>query len=76
MKAKLTQQHLLTHLHKLDRFDKVVIWSGEHRAWWNPGGNGYTDDIKEAGQFSAKDAWRRVAHCSPEKRIVLLGRKG
>lgn len=72
MKAKsLTQQHLLRHPQKLERFDKVIIWSNEHRAWWRPNGRGYTTVKSEAGIYNIGDAWNRVSGCGPEKRIVL-----
>jgi hypothetical protein len=67
----LTQQHLKKHPEKLARFDQVVIWSGEHQAWWREGGSGYTDKIEEAGIWAAQIAWKRILHCGPEKRIAL-----
>lgn len=36
---------------------KFLIWSFEHRGWWKPNGNGYTEDIKEAGVYSYADAF-------------------
>ncbi len=71
-KAKgLTQQHLCKHPEKLKRFNKVRIWSNEWRMWWRPKGNGYTDDVDQAGIYPADDAWQRVSGCGPEKKIVL-----
>lgn len=69
---QLTQQYLKRHPEKLARFDKVRIWSKQWMAWWRPNGSGYTDDKAQAGIFDAEDAWRRVRHCGPEKRIVLI----
>ncbi len=68
---QLTQQHLLRNPEKLDKFNKVLIWSKEWKAWWRGGGSGYTDDVKLAGIWDASEAWKRVRHCGPEKGIVL-----
>jgi hypothetical protein len=73
MKRALTQQHLKRHPEKLDRFDKVRIWSGEHHYWWRPEGRGYTGKLGEAGVYSVEDAWDYVKHCGTEKRIKLVG---
>ena len=32
------------------------IYSHEHRAWWRPARNGYTDSILEAGMYSLEEA--------------------
>lgn len=48
---------------------QVRIWSGEHEAYWRPGGAGYTADGLEAGIFAFEDAWDRSSHCDPSKRI-------
>ena len=71
MNYQLTQQHLLKNPHKLKKFNKVLIWSKQWQAWWRKGGSGYTDNIKLAGIWSIVEAWKRVRHCGPEKRIVL-----
>ena len=49
----------------------VVIWSGEHRAWWRPDGHGYTGDIRYAGLYTLQDARDRTMHCGPEKEICI-----
>jgi hypothetical protein len=49
----------------------VLIWSDEHRAWWKPTANGYTDDRDEAGRWWLKDAWLQTKHCDPSKRIMF-----
>jgi hypothetical protein len=33
-----------------------VIWSNEHRSWWQPGGIGYTSDLSQAGVYTADAA--------------------
>jgi hypothetical protein len=37
-----------------------LIWSFEHRAWWGPDECGYTEDLAQAGRYSADDAGRIV----------------
>ncbi|RVT91438.1 hypothetical protein EOD42_22545 [Rhodovarius crocodyli] len=50
----------------------VRIWSGEHRAYWRDGGHGYTDNRRvEAWLLPFEDAYARVKHCGPEKRIAF-----
>ena len=51
---------------------RVRIWSGEHRAWWRPGGCGYTTLIENAGIYSFEDAWRASAHCCQTKQIYYV----
>jgi hypothetical protein len=48
----------------------VVIWSGEHKAWWRPDSSGYTTKIEDAGVYVFQDAWDRSAHCSRDKGIA------
>jgi hypothetical protein len=47
----------------------VLIWSGEHQAWWKPNGNGYTDDRDSAGRWWYTQAVVATKHCGPEKKI-------
>jgi hypothetical protein len=47
----------------------VLIWSGEHQAYWRPNGNGYTLDRDVAGRWYLLDARRQTQHCGPEKKI-------
>lgn len=48
---------------------QVRIWSGEHRAYWGPNSGGYHTDGLKAGIYDIDDAWDRVKHCGPEKKI-------
>lgn len=34
---------------------KFLVWSTFRRAWWRPGGEGYTRLRAEAGRFLAED---------------------
>ena len=51
---------------------EVLIWSGEHRAWWNPHAAGYTPHKSLAGRYPFKEAYVRTHHCGPEKKIVFV----
>ena len=51
--------------------DEVVIWSGEHGAFWRADGKGYTDDHTQAGIYTRADAESRTSHCGPEKQIKI-----
>lgn len=46
-----------------------LIWSGEHSAWWRPGGAGYTVHSEAAGIYTVADAYARTRHCDPSKMI-------
>lgn len=47
----------------------VVIWSGEHRAYWVAGANGYTTGVEYAGRWTLAEAYFQTKHCGPEKLI-------
>jgi hypothetical protein len=47
----------------------VVIWSGEHGAYWRPEGAGYTTLSAEAGRWTLASAYFKTKHCGPEKAI-------
>lgn len=47
----------------------VVIWSGEHGAYWRPGATGYTTIVTEAGRWTLAQAYFKTKHCGPEKAI-------
>lgn len=51
---------------------KVRIYSGEHALYWRAEGAGYTQNRKEAGLYEFEDAWDRVSHCGPEKKIRFI----
>ena len=35
---------------------KWLIWSNEHRGWWRPGHQGYTENRNEAGRYAFEEA--------------------
>lgn len=35
---------------------EYLIWSNEHKAWWGPGGRGYTSRLSEAGCYLRRQA--------------------
>ncbi len=47
------------------------IWSGEQKAFWLPGGIGYTNQIIEAGVWTKEDAQMLTKNCGPEEKIKL-----
>lgn len=47
----------------------VMIWSGEHHAWWRPDGKGYTDLQREAWSVDFPTAYEETKHCGPEKKV-------
>ena len=49
----------------------VVIWSGEHRAWWRANKRGYTTDPATAGRYTLPEAVYETNHCGPEKKIRI-----
>lgn len=52
--------------------DIVVIWSGEHRAYWRTPANGYTTELNQwTGTYSREEAESLTGHCGPEKKIEL-----
>lgn len=51
--------------------DACLIWSGEHRAYWVAGGNGYTTGAAYAGRWTIADAYRQTKHCDPTKQIAF-----
>jgi len=50
----------------------VMIWSGEHHAFWRDGGCGYVETKDGAWVLPFEDAFRTTHHCGPEKRIVYV----
>lgn len=51
--------------------DRVYIWSGEHRAWWNEWGAGYVTNQSKAGIWPRSKAEQMTSICGPEKKIEL-----
>lgn len=51
--------------------DRVLIWSGEHHAYWRPNSAGYTIDGLAAGIYPRAEAERIVKGCDPEKRVEI-----
>lgn len=56
---------------QLELRDPVLIWSGEHQAWWRDGGEGYTDNYTLAGRFTRAEALEETAGLGPEKKIQI-----
>lgn len=54
---------------RINKDEKVFIWSGYHNSYWKPKGEGYIKDINHAGIFEIKDAWERVKHVDASKKI-------
>lgn len=50
--------------------EKVLIYSGEHRAWWREEGYGYTTKLEDAAYVPFEQALRHTRHCGPEKQIA------
>jgi hypothetical protein len=50
----------------------VVIWSGEHRAYWRAWCSGYTSDLASAGVYPRSVAERAIGGCGPEKRVKIF----
>lgn len=42
------------------KFDKWLIWSNEHNAWWAPNHRGYVLDAKDAGRYTYEQAVKIV----------------
>jgi len=52
---------------------KHLIWSWEHRQWWAPNGQGYTDDVVLAGRYTAEEAALYViGHIPPGEEVAVL----
>jgi hypothetical protein len=70
MKA-VNQSRIKNRKKELDSFlkeNKKVLIKGD-LYWWRKDSKGYTDNILEAGIYTAQEAWKTSGHCGPEKRI-------
>lgn len=38
------------------REEPYLIWSNEHKKWWCPYGEGYTNLVQKAGRYSSEKA--------------------
>lgn len=47
----------------------VLIYSGEHRAWWRPNSQGYTVFSNEAGVYTFQDALFLALGCDASKKL-------
>lgn len=47
----------------------ILIYSGEHGAYWRPDCAGYIRSPEGAGRYSLREAIDATRHCGPEKRI-------
>lgn len=53
-------------------FAFVRIYSREHCAYWRGTGQGYTDNPQESTPWRMAEAFAKVKHAGPEKRIVFI----
>lgn len=51
--------------------EPVVIWSGEHHAWWRANRSGYCNDLTVAGRYTLAEALAATSHVGPEKKIEI-----
>lgn len=68
-KIESTRRDLIDSIFDSLRGGNVLIWSGEHRAYWGSDGCGYYDRA-QVGIYEFEDAHRRTRHCGPEKQIA------
>lgn len=56
--------------------DACLVWSNEHRRWWNVEGQGYTADLARAGVYDRTDALRICCQAingwNPEKPLTEI----
>jgi hypothetical protein len=48
---------------------RVVVWSGEHGAYWRDNASGYVVEIEDAGVYAFEAAHFLTEHMGPEKQI-------
>lgn len=51
--------------------EPVVIWSGEHNAWWGPNKSGYYTDPAKIGHYTVIEAIHATHHVGPEKMVRI-----
>lgn len=51
--------------------EPVLIWSGEHSAYWRAGSSGYTIRLTAAGIYTRAQAEQIAAGCDPSKQITI-----
>jgi len=64
-------EHRALHWPDPERSELVVIWSGEHSAYWRDKGCGYVQELLGAGVYTRAYAEQRTSGCGPEKMIEL-----
>lgn len=65
----ITLEDIKADISRTEAFDKVRIWSDEHRAWWGPNGHGYFTEIGSAGIYDIEKAFQLTQHCCSKKKI-------
>lgn len=51
--------------------DRVwLVWSNQHKAWWNPNSCGYTMEVKEAGRYTLAEAIDKCEMRSKRKDLI------
>ncbi len=45
-----------------------LIWSGEHKGWWNPERHGYTKSRKDAGLYAFDEACHICASANAHRK--------
>lgn len=61
---------------RLKEFNKVFIYTLQHRGYWRANGKGYTQYNYEAGVYTILEAYDRTKHCDSSKGIKFIEAKG
>jgi hypothetical protein len=51
-----------------------VIWSFEHKRWWRPNSQGYTELLHEAGRYGSEEAGEIVTDSVFLDEVAILNR--